>query len=170
MGATIYYITGGQRSGKSSYAQNLALKLSDHPVYLATSRVWDADHRKRIERHQSDRDARWTNLEEEKHVSKHTLYQRVVVMDCVTLWLTNFFSDTQYNIEQSLEEAKTEFDRFIQQDFTLIIISNELGMGLHADTEAGRKFTDLQGWMNQYIAQKAHHAILMVSGLPVSIK
>lgn len=170
MDATIYYITGGQRSGKSSYAQNLALKLSDHPVYLATSRVWDADHRKRIERHQSDRDERWTNLEEEKHVSKHTLYQRVVVMDCVTLWLTNFFSDTQYNIEQSLEEAKTEFDRFIQQDFTLIIISNELGMGLHADTEAGRKFTDLQGWMNQYIAQKAHHAILMVSGLPVSIK
>lgn len=170
MTATIYYITGGQRSGKSNYAQNLALQLTDHPIYLATSRIWDADHKKRIERHQSDRDTRWTNLEEEKYVSKHVLHQRVVVLDCVTLWLTNFFSDNQYDVEKSLEEAKAEFDQFIQQDFTLIIISNELGMGLHADTESGRKFTDLQGWMNQYIAQKAHHAILMVSGLPVTIK
>lgn len=170
MSATIYYITGGQRSGKSSFAQNLALELSSSPVYLATSRVWDADHRKRIERHKADRDNCWTSLEEEKYVSQLNLKQKVVVMDCVTLWLTNFFSDTKYNVDQSLEEAKAEFDRLIAQDFTLIIISNEIGMGLHAETDGGRKFTDLQGWMNQYIAKKAHHATLMVSGIPVKIK
>ncbi|HAS45436.1 MAG TPA: adenosylcobinamide kinase/adenosylcobinamide phosphate guanyltransferase [Microscillaceae bacterium] len=170
MAATIYYITGGQRSGKSSYAQNLALELSNTPVYLATSRIWDADHRKRIERHQADRDERWTNIEEEKHVSQLDLHQKVVVMDCVTLWLTNFFSDSKYDVGQSLDAAKAEFDCLITQDFTLIIISNEIGMGLHAESEAGRKFTDLQGWMNQYIAQKSQYATLMVSGLPVKIK
>ena len=68
MAATIHYISGGQRSGKSGYAQNLALELSNTPVYLATSRVWDDDHKKRIERHQADRDERWTNIEEEKHI------------------------------------------------------------------------------------------------------
>ncbi len=170
MAATIHYISGGQRSGKSGYAQNLALELSNTPVYLATSRVWDDDHKKRIERHQADRDERWTNIEEEKHISQLDLSQRVVVMDCVTLWLTNFFSDYEYNVDQTLEAAKAEFDRLITQDFTLIIISNEIGMGLHAETKAGRKFTDLQGWMNQYIAQKANHATFMVSGIPVKMK
>jgi len=170
MAATIYYITGGQRSGKSSYAQNLALELTDAPVYLATSRVWDDDHKKRIERHQADRDERWINIEEEKYISQLDLHQKVVVMDCVTLWLTNFFSDNNYAVDQSLAAAKAEFDRLITQDFTLIIISNEIGMGLHAESEAGRKFTDLQGWTNQYIAQQAQHAILMVSGIPVKIK
>ncbi|WP_245701809.1 bifunctional adenosylcobinamide kinase/adenosylcobinamide-phosphate guanylyltransferase [Roseivirga misakiensis] len=62
----IYFITGGQRSGKSSYAQRLALELSDSPVYLATSRHWDNDYEKRTDRHKADRDERWTNIEEEK--------------------------------------------------------------------------------------------------------
>jgi adenosylcobinamide kinase/adenosylcobinamide-phosphate guanylyltransferase len=168
--ANIYYISGGQRSGKSSYAQSLALELSSQPVYLATSRVWDEDHQRRIERHQADRDEQWVNVEEEKFISNHNWQGKVVVMDCVTLWLTNFFSDTQYNEAQTLKEAQQEFDLFIQQDFTAIIISNEIGMGLHANSESGRKFTDLQGWMNQYIAQKANKAIFMVSGIPVTIK
>ncbi|EAY31108.1 bifunctional adenosylcobinamide kinase/adenosylcobinamide-phosphate guanylyltransferase [Microscilla marina] len=168
--AYIYYVSGGQRSGKSSYAQRLALQLSAQPVYLATSRVWDKDHQRRIERHQADRNEQWVNVEEEKYISKHNWQDQVVVMDCVTLWLTNFFSDTQYNVDQSLKEAQQEFDLFIQQEFTGIIISNEIGMGLHADTEAGRKFTDLQGWMNQYIARKADQAIFMVSGLPLTVK
>lgn len=168
--AKIYYISGGQRSGKSSYAQSLALELSPQPVYLATSRVWDEDHQRRIERHQADRDEQWTNVEEEKFISKHNWQDKVVVVDCVTLWLTNFFSDTKYDETQALKEAQQEFDLFIQQDFTAIIISNEIGMGLHANSESGRKFTDLQGWMNQYIAKKADKAIFMVSGIPVTIK
>lgn len=168
--AKIYYISGGQRSGKSSYAQSLALELSSRPVYLATSRVWDEDHQRRIERHQTDRNEQWINVEEEKFVSKHNWQGKVVVMDCVTLWLTNFFSDAKYSEEQALKEAQQEFNLFIQQDFTVIIISNEIGMGLHANNESGRKFTDLQGWMNQYIAQKADKAIFMVSGLPITIK
>jgi adenosylcobinamide kinase / adenosylcobinamide-phosphate guanylyltransferase len=94
----IYYITGGQRSGKSRYAQELALGLTDQPVYLATSRAWDEDHQQRIERHRADRDSRWTNWEEEKYLSRLDLSGRVVIVDCLTLWLTNFFDDHQYQV------------------------------------------------------------------------
>jgi len=166
----LYYISGGQRSGKSRYAQDLALQLSPSPVYLATSRAWDDNHRQRIARHVADRDARWTTLEEEKYLSRLDLTGRVVVLDCVTLWLTNFFTDTNYEVETALGQAQAEFDKLLTQDCTLLVISNEIGMGLHAPTEAGRKFTDLQGWLNQYIAQRAEHAIFMVSGLPLTVK
>ena len=166
----LYYVSGGQRSGKSRYAQDLALQLSPRPVYLATSRAWDDDHRQRIARHVADRDARWTTLEEEKYLSRLDLTGRVVVLDCVTLWLTNFFTDADYDVETALGQAQSEFDKLLTQDCTLLVISNEIGMGLHAPTEAGRKFTDLQGWLNQYIAQRADHAIFMVSGLPLTVK
>lgn len=166
----IYYISGGTRSGKSAYAQELALSLSQNPIYLATARNWDADFDQRIKRHQSDRDERWENIEEEKHPSKIDFTNRVVVLDCVTLWLTNFYVDTKYDMEEALKQIKTEVDRLVKKEATFIIISNELGMGLHADTESGRKFTDLQGWANQYIAKKADKAIFMVSGLPMILK
>ncbi len=166
----IYFITGGERSGKSRYAQQLALELSSSPLYIATARNWDADFQKRIQRHQNERDSRWTSIEEEKQLNKIDLKGKVAVIDCVTLWLTNFYVDTKNNVEESLKEAKAEFDKIAEIDCTLIIISNELGMGVHADTEVGRKFVELQGWTNQYIAAKADKAILMISGIPVTIK
>lgn len=166
----IYYITGGQRSGKSSYGQQLALELSDNPIYLATSRHWDGDYEKRIERHKTDRDERWENIEEEKSLSNHDFTGRVVMIDCITLWLTNYFVDTKNDVDECLKQARAEFDRLAAQAATFIIISNEIGMGTHAHTEVGRKFTDLQGWMNQYIAKKADQAWLMVSGIPMKLK
>jgi adenosylcobinamide kinase/adenosylcobinamide-phosphate guanylyltransferase len=92
------------------------------------------------------------------------------VVDCVTLWLTNFFVDHQQDIEAALAEFKNEIDKVAAQAATFIIITNEIGMGLHADTEVGRKFVDLQGWANQYIASQAEEVIFMVSGIPVRIK
>ncbi|WP_062057876.1 bifunctional adenosylcobinamide kinase/adenosylcobinamide-phosphate guanylyltransferase [Aquimarina longa] len=166
----LYYITGGERSGKSNHAQNLALQLSDTPYYLATSRIWDANHQQRIDRHVAERDERWISIEEEKELSKVIPDNSVVVIDCVTLWLTNFFVDTKNDVELSLTQAKTEFDKLISINAIIIIISNEIGMGVHATTEVGRKFTELQGWMNQHIAKHADNAILMVSGIPVLIK
>jgi adenosylcobinamide kinase/adenosylcobinamide-phosphate guanylyltransferase len=166
----IWYITGGERSGKSGYAQKLALEHSSSPVYVATSRIWDEDFKARVNRHISDRDERWTTIEEEKYLSKIDLRDKVAVIDCVTLWLTNFYTDTKYDVQQSLKLAKEEFDLLVKTDGTLIIISNELGMGVHAETEAGRKFVELQGWMNQYIAERADKTILMISGIPVVIK
>ncbi|WP_420553178.1 bifunctional adenosylcobinamide kinase/adenosylcobinamide-phosphate guanylyltransferase [Tenacibaculum aiptasiae] len=166
----IYYITGGERSGKSSYAQQLAESLSNTPYYLATSRIWDDDFKKRVNRHISDRDERWTTIEEEKLISTKITKEMTVVIDCVTLWLTNFFVDTKYDIEQALKLAKKEIDALAKIDAKIIIISNEIGMGLHANSESGRKFTELQGWVNQYIAKKADKATFMVSGLPLTLK
>ena len=114
----IYYITGGERSGKSRYAQELALKLSDNPIYIATSRTWDADFEKRVQRHKDERDERWTSVEEEKQLSKIDLKNKVAVVDCVTLWLTNFYLDTKFNLEESLGEAKIEFE---MNEFTIEI-------------------------------------------------
>jgi len=167
----IYLITGGERSGKSSYAQNLALQLSDAPIYVATARKWDDDFQDRINRHQQERDDRWNNIEKEKHLSEIDFSGKVALIDCVTLWLTNFFVDTNNNVELSLEEAKKEFISIAnQENATLIIVTNEIGMGVHAETHIGRKFTELQGWMNQFLASKADEVVLMVSGIPVKIK
>lgn len=166
----IYFITGGQRSGKSRYGQEMALFISSNPVYVATSRIWDDDHKARIEKHKQERDSRWENIEEEKYLSKLDLSGRTVVLDCITLWLTNLFMDTNFHVEESLAIAKHEWDIFSKVEMELIVISNEIGMGVHAETAAGRKFADLQGLMNQYIAAKADAAFLMVSGIPLKIK
>lgn len=163
-------ITGGTRSGKSRFAQEMALKLSPNPVYLATSRIWDEEHRARIQRHQADRGDEWTNIEEEKQLSKHDLTGRVVLVDCVTLWLTNFFFDNQSDIVTSLEEAKVEMARLTRQEATFIFVTNEIGMGGHAANDLQRHFTDLQGWLNQHIAQMADEVYWMVSGIEVKIK
>ena len=166
----VVLITGGSRSGKSSYAEKLALEWSDNPVYLATARIWDEEFRERVRRHQARRGPQWTNIEEEKFLSRHSLAGRVVVVDCLTLWCTNFFFDLESDVDRALEAAKEEFDRLIAQDATFLFVTNEIGMGGTSDNEIQRKFTDLQGWMNQYAAARADEVILMVSGIPVKIK
>src|ERR1700743_2130204 len=163
-------ITGGARSGKSRYAQQLALQHSSRPVYVATARAWDDEFRRRIRLHQQDRDERWRSLEEQRYLSRLPLEDEVAVIDCVTLWITNFFSDTHADVNACLAACRHEIDELTKKDAMLILISNEIGMGMHADTEAGRKFTDLQGWINQYIAAAAQEVIFMVSGIPVTIK
>ena len=87
----IILITGGERSGKSVYAEQLALRLSEQPVYMATARIWDEEFRQRVRIHRERRGAQWTNIEEEKYLSRHDLTGRTVLVDCVTLWTTNFF-------------------------------------------------------------------------------
>jgi len=166
----IHYISGGERSGKSSYAQKMAEEISNTPMYLATSRIWDEDFKARVQRHISDRDERWTSIEEEKNISTVIPTKSTVVIDCVTLWLTNFYVDTKYNTQECLKLAKHEIEKLAEIDANIIIISNEIGMGLHATTKSGRKFTELQGWVNQFIAKKAHKATFMVSGLPLKLK
>ena len=166
----IILITGGQRSGKSSKAEEQAWSLSEYPVYMATAHVWDEEFRERVRRHQERRGPQWTNIEEETALSKHDMTGRVVVIDCVTLWLTNFFFANESNTDISIELAKAEFDAFTSKDATYIFVTNEIGSGGVSDNAIQRKFTDLQGWMNQYIAQKADEVILMVAGLPVIIK
>ncbi len=166
----IILITGGQRSGKSVKAEELALSMSAHPVYVATAHIWDEEFRERVRRHQERRGPQWTNIEEERLLARHDLTGRVAVIDCVTLWLTNFFFANDSDVEKSLKEAQREFDAFTTPDATYIFVTNEIGLGGVSENAVQRKFTDLQGWMNQYVAARADEVILMVSGIPVKIK
>ncbi len=165
----IILITGGQRSGKSKKAEEIAMSLSDNPVYVATAHIWDKEFRERVKRHQERRGPQWTNIEEEKLLSRHDLTGRVAVIDCVTLWLTNFFFENN-NVDETLTAVKEEFERFTKNDATYIFVTNEIGSGGVSDNAVQRQFTDLEGWMNQYIASRADEVILMVSGIAVKIK
>lgn len=172
----IILITGGQRSGKSSYAERLALELSQNPVYIATARVWDEEFSERVRRHQQRRGAQWTNIEEERALSRHDVTGRVVLVDCCTLWATNFFYDATDNgetlpdVDTILNEMKAEFDRFTSQDATFIFVTNEIGLGGTSTNAVQRRFTDLLGWLNQYVAARADEVVMMISGLNIKIK
>jgi len=172
----IILITGGQRSGKSAYAEQLALSLDAHPIYMATAHIWDDEFRLRVIQHQRRRGGQWENIEEERQLSKHCIYNKVCVIDCITLWCTNFFYDKdrkvgeQPGVDEALEAIKREFDKFTAQEATFIFVTNEIGSGGVSDNAIQRSFTDLEGWMNQYVAAKADEVILMVAGIPVKIK
>lgn len=170
----IILITGGQRSGKSTKAEELALQLSDNPVYMATAHIWDEEFRDRVRRHQERRGPQWTNIEEERFLSHHDVSGRVVLIDCCTLWATNFFfsgdENAEPDVDHTLSALKKEFDAFTRQDSTFIFVTNEIGLGGTSSNAIQRRFTDLLGWFNQYVAKKADEVILMVSGIPVTIK
>lgn len=171
----IILITGGQRSGKSQRAEAMALQMSDNPVYLATAHVWDEEFRERVERHKQRRGPQWTNLEEERELSRFNLQGRVVVVDCLTLWATNFFYRPETPpaapaVDEALRQAKQEFDRLTRQDATFIFVTNEIGLGGVSPSAVQRRFTDLLGWLNQYVASRADEVIMMVCGLELKIK
>ena len=171
----IILITGGQRSGKSAYAERRALSLSPNPIYLATAHIWDDEFAQRVQRHQERRGTEWTNIEEERQLSRHDVSGRVVLIDCLTLWATNFFTasstdDALPEVDTLLAEMKAEFDRFTAQDATFIFVTNEIGMGGTSANALQRRFTDLLGWLNQYVASQADEVVLMVSGIEVKVK
>jgi adenosylcobinamide kinase/adenosylcobinamide-phosphate guanylyltransferase len=193
MPATVYLITGGARSGKSSYAQSLCEKLSSNPIYLATSasegEYVDESFRDRIRRHQAARDERWTTVEETMELSKHLKKWegRVVLVDCLSLWLTNYmlacnvFSvDGKESIpkneqieaaEKALSAVKEEFDKLSNQwNTTFVFVTNEVGSGTHASEGIARLFVDYQGFFNQYVASKAFRVVHMVSGCATVVK
>lgn len=194
MPATVYLVTGGARSGKSGYAQNLCEKICSNPIYLATSKEWDDEFKERVKRHQNDRGDHWTTIEEPLTPSKHkdAFAGRAILVDCLTLWLTNYFielgafsePDDKTNAkassdgekvknasDQALVQTKAEFDKMITQwNATFVFVTNEIGSGLHAESAASRKFVDAQGWLNQYVSSKANMVVHMVSGIPNIIK
>ena len=176
--ARIILVTGGQRSGKSTYAERLALDLSERPVYVATAHVWDEEFLRRILAHQQRRGPQWENIEEERCISGCPIAGRVALIDCLTLWATNLFYDAQQTqeaaegtpVERTLTVVRAELDRLASMEGTFILVTNELGSGGVSTNDVQRQFTDLQGWMNQYAAALADEVVLMVSGIPVKIK
>lgn len=167
---TIHLITGGQRSGKSLYAEKCALEKSNCPIYLATSKHWDEEHSRRIKIHQDRRDNQWCTVEEPVAISNHDFEGKIVLLDCVTLWLTNLFDENKFDQQKSIKKAKELIDKICLKDTHFIIVTNEIGMGVIPMEASTRKFVDAQGIVNQYIADKASRVTLMISGIPMDAK
>ena len=172
----IIMITGGQRSGKSRYAERLAMSLSDRPVYIATARVLDDEMRRRVSKHQERRGPCWQTIEQDRDLRNIDISGGVALIDCVTNWCTNRYLDmcgadgALPDVDDVYEKLTADFDQFTAQDGTFIFVTNEIGSGGISVNAMMRQFTDLQGWMNQYIASKADEVVLMVCGIEVKVK
>lgn len=169
-GSSIHLITGGQRSGKSEYGEKLVLEKSDKPVYLATSKHWDKEFSERIAVHQSRRSELWRTIEEELYLSNVVSDGDFILLDCITLWLNNIMYHFNYDYNKSYAFAKAEWKALTNRNVNIFVISNEIGLGVIPVDKNTRKFVDLQGKINQLIAEEANKVTLMVSGLPLHLK
>ncbi len=173
MAKRIIMITGGQRSGKSEQAEAIATSLSVTPVYLATAIADPSDEemQRRIASHRARRGSQWTNIEEPLHLAAHDLTGRTVLIDCITMWITNIFFGNNEDVQRSYEVFAEELQRLIEiPDTTLIFVTNEIGLGGISANSLQRRFTDLQGLANRLVAVKADEVIMMISGIPLMIK
>jgi len=167
----ITFVIGGARSGKSSFALNRASELQGEKVYIATAQALDAEMSDRIAKHKEERNSDWDTIEEPLCIAE-TIKDisgryEVIVIDCLTLWLSNLLLADK--------EIDREIDAFISSVFSLqssrtFVVSNEVGMGIVPENELARRFRDLAGQLNQKMAAVADEVYLVAAGIPVRIK
>jgi len=163
-------ITGGVRSGKSSYAIQKADSYNS-PLYIATGWADDREMAVRIENHKKERSSKWTTIEEKFEIwnsikKSIELNFDFMLIDCITMWVSNLMLN-DYNIENSvknLTKALTEIQ------LPVILVTNEVGLGIVPSTETGRLYRDFLGWTNQKLATQCDNVTFMVSGIPMVIK
>jgi adenosylcobinamide kinase/adenosylcobinamide-phosphate guanylyltransferase len=168
-------VTGGCRSGKSGYAMERALSLPGPWTFVATALAFDEEMRDRIDRHQRERPAGWGLVEEPRDLTgalrKALEGSRTVVVDCVTLWMTNLLLAEPHFDEDKATRRATEFAALAASaDATVIVITNEVGSGIVPDNEISRRFRDCAGRANQAIARQAREVVLLTSGIALTIK
>jgi adenosylcobinamide kinase / adenosylcobinamide-phosphate guanylyltransferase len=169
-------VLGGARSGKSRYAQSLCVGVRS-VVYIATARADDEEMIARIARHQSDRPAEWITRVEHDDVPGAIRdadpRDAVILVDCVTVWLSNVCwkhrSLDTASLERLVLDATSELVA-VSRERTVIAVSNELGQGVVPESSVGRTFRDLHGVVNQALARGSDAVVLMVAGLPLSLK
>jgi adenosylcobinamide kinase / adenosylcobinamide-phosphate guanylyltransferase len=166
-------VLGGARSGKSRHALEQARLAGTSVAFLATARALDGDMATRIGRHRAERPARWTTIEEPYEVPaasrRAARSHDLVVVDCVTVWVSNLMErgDDDARVLAAVDDlAKLLRERLV----SVILVSNEVGEGVHPPTELGRRFRDLLGLANQRLAAAADRVTLMVAGLPLTAK
>ena len=173
MANKIYFITGCARSGKSAFAEKLALDLNGKHAYIATAQALDAEMVARIAKHRRDRGNSWDTYEEPLAVAelmrKLSGRYEVVLLDCLTLWLSNIMAHTDGDgtVLSRSEELVQEIQAF---GGACIVVSNEVGLGIVPDNPLARKFRDLAGMLNQKVAQAADEVYFTAAGIPVKIK
>jgi adenosylcobinamide kinase/adenosylcobinamide-phosphate guanylyltransferase len=171
----VILVLGGARSGKSSHAEKLAtgslFGAAPRPaVYVATAQAGDVEMATRIMAHRARRGAHWTTLEEPVKLAE-TLgvaagHGHPVVVDCLTLWLSNLML-----AGADLDEAADELVRALDDcAVPVVFVSNEVGLGIVPETPVGRAFRDAQGRLNMRMAERADRVILMTAGLPLTLK
>ena len=177
-------IIGGARSGKSSFAQELAIKLDGPVLFVATAVAGDEEMRQRIEEHQQTRPAAWGTLEVTTQVGNEIQPKiggaRVVIVDCITLLVNNILcqhmngADDKIDttvMEQGVTDEITQLiDCMNSSEASFIVVSNEVGTGLIPANAMARLYRDLLGKANQMLAQHADCVYLMVAGLPLQVK
>jgi adenosylcobinamide kinase/adenosylcobinamide-phosphate guanylyltransferase len=168
----IVFITGGARSGKSSFALNEASKAKGQKAYIATAEALDDEMKERIKNHKKDRGSAWDTYEEPLNVagvlSKIDNRYGAVVLDCLTLWLSNIMHKSD-NPEEGIK-VLTDALKSLKEASVIYIVSNEIGMGIVPDNELAREFRDLAGFLNQEVAGLADEVYLVASGIPIKIK
>ncbi|HSF16289.1 MAG TPA: bifunctional adenosylcobinamide kinase/adenosylcobinamide-phosphate guanylyltransferase [Vicinamibacteria bacterium] len=173
--AMLTLVLGGARSGKSRYARSL-LDASDSVVFVATATPSDSEMADRIERHRAERPPQWKTIEAPLDVPAAVAEQpegTAVLLDCVTLWISNLFFEHRDRNRNDRERLVLEALKSLTQlarGRNLIVVSNEVGSGLVPESSVGREFRDLQGLANQFIAREADRVVLVVAGLPVEIR
>lgn len=170
----LIYITGGARSGKSGYAQKLAEQQSGKLLYIAPAQVLDDEMAERVDLHRQARGDRWSLLEEPLQLAEQIPSaaegKSALLLDCVTIWLSNLFFHFGEESEPILAEVKTLIAVAEDLSVPLYLVSNELGSGIVPKNKMARDFRDLAGTVNQRLADAADEAWLVVSGLPVKLK
>ncbi len=177
-------IIGGARSGKSHFAQVLALKLGEPVLFVATAEAGDEEMRQRIEEHRKARPADWRTLETKTHIGRQirqkTGEARTVIIDCITLLINNILLehsdpggepiDAPLIEKEVIREIAALIDCIDRVNASFIIVTNEVGLGLVPTNTMSRLYRDLLGKANQTLAQRADGVYLMVAGLPLLIK
>ena len=166
----IRFILGGARSGKSRYAEQLASASGKEVIYIATAQAYDDEMQARIAHHKNQRPAEWQTIEEALHLDKvlsdNSNITNCILVDCLTLWLTNLLC-----ANRNVTTAKQALvDALSQSESDIILVSNETGMGVVPMGELTRRYCDEVGWLHQEIAALADQVVLMVAGIPLVIK
>ncbi|PTW60393.1 adenosylcobinamide kinase /adenosylcobinamide-phosphate guanylyltransferase [Breoghania corrubedonensis] len=163
-------ILGGARSGKSRHAEALAEASGLEKVYVATGQGGDAEMAERIVRHQARRGSDWKTIEEPLDLTGilagEGLSSRVLLIDCLTLWLSNVMLDGR-DVEAETAALVAAIDA---RAGPVLFVSNEIGLGLVPETPLGREFRDCQGLLNQAVAAVVPHVIFVAAGLPLTLK
>jgi adenosylcobinamide kinase / adenosylcobinamide-phosphate guanylyltransferase len=166
--ARLTLVLGGARSGKSRYAESLVTALPAPWIYVATAEARDAEMADRIAAHQARRGAGWRTLETPRDVvGALTAHGTTpLLVDCLTLWLANALLASA-DVDAEIERLEAALE---QASAPLVLVANEVGFGIVPDNALGRRFRDLQGLLNQRIAARADRVVLVVAGLPLTIK